>query len=543
MKESFWGVFLVTLGIIGISVLNVLQSVTTTNENNYYLLREVTESAMFDAVDLGHYRRTGELKIIEQKFVENFTRRFSMAYGRTNTYNVGIYDIIEVPPKVSLIVEVNQNLRVYNYSAVDFDIGNRIDAILENKFPATANVSSAPAIPGVFVYPTSTTTFKNNTTLNVAWVETTSWGKPNTNSQYRLEVKCGDGSWTFIGNPTSEVVPHTVSCVAKTLQYRVRAESDGGYSNWRYSEEAKVFDPSVVPPASFAYTGGAQSYSAPESGYYKLEVWGAQGGYGYASWPESNQQNGTGGAYGAYATGAIWLDAGQILYIYVGGSPGKNYVGGYNGGGSATYSSYSSFSTFGGAGGGATDFRLVGGAWDNAASLDSRVIVAGGGGGTPNVPDYYYSYGNTNSTSNPGTPTYPDGYYGVQASYDNAGRPSNYGDTSHNLLGTAGQPGTFGKGGAGGTNSYVVYSKTIYGVNGNGGGGGYYGGGGGAGGAINTSARSYYYGGTGGGGSSYTKNLQSPGSIRGGSNMPKPSGGSAIGNAGHGAAKITYLGP
>ena len=120
MKESFWGVFVVTLGIIGVGVLNVLQSITTTNENNYYLLREVTEAAMFDAVDLGYYRRTGEFKIIEEKFVENFARRFSQSYGRTNTYTVRIYDIIELPPKVSLIVDVGTEQRIYNYEAVDF---------------------------------------------------------------------------------------------------------------------------------------------------------------------------------------------------------------------------------------------------------------------------------------------------------------------------------------------------------------------------------------------------------------------------------------
>lgn len=134
MKESFWGVFVVTLGIIGVGVLNVLQSITTTNENNYYLLREVTEAAMFDAVDLGYYRRTGEFKIIEEKFVENFARRFSQSYGRTNTYTVRIYDIIELPPKVSLIVDVGTEQRIYNYEAVDFNIINKIDAILETKY-------------------------------------------------------------------------------------------------------------------------------------------------------------------------------------------------------------------------------------------------------------------------------------------------------------------------------------------------------------------------------------------------------------------------
>jgi hypothetical protein len=134
MKESFWGLFVVTLGIIGISVLNILQDVTTSNENNYYLLKEVSEAAMFDAVDLGYYRITGRLRIVEEKFVENFTRRFSASYGRTSTYTVGIYDIIEEPPKVSLIVEVGKNLQIYNYDSVDFDIVNRIDAILETKY-------------------------------------------------------------------------------------------------------------------------------------------------------------------------------------------------------------------------------------------------------------------------------------------------------------------------------------------------------------------------------------------------------------------------
>jgi hypothetical protein len=134
MKESFWGIFLVTLGLIGIGVLNVLQDVTTSNENNYYLLKETTEAAMFDAVDLGYYRRTGEIKIIKEKFVENFMRRFSESYGRTSTYTVGIYDIIELPPKVSLTVNVGKELQIYNYEAVDFNIENRIDAILETKY-------------------------------------------------------------------------------------------------------------------------------------------------------------------------------------------------------------------------------------------------------------------------------------------------------------------------------------------------------------------------------------------------------------------------
>ena len=30
---------------------------------------------------------------------------------------------------------------------------------------------------------------------------------------------------------------------------------------------------------NFSYTGGMQSFAAPQKGVYKLEVWGAAGGY------------------------------------------------------------------------------------------------------------------------------------------------------------------------------------------------------------------------------------------------------------------------
>ncbi|HHT38777.1 MAG TPA: hypothetical protein GXZ95_05175 [Mollicutes bacterium] len=134
MKESFWGIFVIILGVVGLSFISVIQSITTTNENNYYLLKEVSQASMFDSLDLGEYRRTGKIKIIEEKFIENFLRRFSESYGRTGTFTVEIYDIIEEPPKVSLLVNEGQTLKVYDYNAVDFDIGNRIDAILETKY-------------------------------------------------------------------------------------------------------------------------------------------------------------------------------------------------------------------------------------------------------------------------------------------------------------------------------------------------------------------------------------------------------------------------
>lgn len=134
MKESIWGLFVIVLGIIGLAVVSAFQSITTTNENDYYLLKEVTEAAMYDSLDLGYYRRTGEFKILEELFVENFTRRFSESFGRNRNYTVGIYDIIETPPKVSIAVYVGENVQIYNFDEVNFNITNTIDGVLETKY-------------------------------------------------------------------------------------------------------------------------------------------------------------------------------------------------------------------------------------------------------------------------------------------------------------------------------------------------------------------------------------------------------------------------
>jgi hypothetical protein len=33
-----------------------------------------------------------------------------------------------------------------------------------------------------------------------------------------------------------------------------------------------------ISEVNFVYTGGSQTYTALENGYYKIEAWGAQGG-------------------------------------------------------------------------------------------------------------------------------------------------------------------------------------------------------------------------------------------------------------------------
>ena len=118
---------------------------------------------------------------------------------------------------------------------------------------------------------------------------------------------------------------------------------------------------------NFSYTGNMQSYTTLLSGTYQIELWGASGG------DIASHRGGLGG----YTSGYIELTSGQNLYFYVGGQGQNSSIGGWNGGSSLSYME----ERFGSSGGGATDVRVVSGNWNDFASLKSRIMVSGGGGG------------------------------------------------------------------------------------------------------------------------------------------------------------------
>lgn len=75
----------------------------------------------------------------------------------------------------------------------------------------------------------------------------------------------------------------------------------------------------------YGYTGARQTFTAPVTGRYSIEVWGAQGG--------TSRRGGSGGR-GGYTKGDVYLRQGETIYMYVGemGSSQGNQLGGYNGG-------------------------------------------------------------------------------------------------------------------------------------------------------------------------------------------------------------------
>ena len=123
----------------------------------------------------------------------------------------------------------------------------------------------------------------------------------------------------------------------------------------------------VLPPAS-----------------YEIELFGASG----ANSSKENQP--AYGGKGGYTKGRIILRKQTTLYLYIGGvgsiQPNEPGKGGWNGGGTSTPSRAG--------GGGATDIRYRDGDFDNEESLDSRILVAGGGGGSYRGADCYVDGGN-----------------------------------------------------------------------------------------------------------------------------------------------------
>lgn len=131
MKEVYWGYWLIILGVFITIVMMMISNVTTSSTQDYYLIKEVTEAAMLDAVDLAYYRENGELKINREKFVESFLRRFSENVSITNTYTVDFYGIYEAPPKVSVKVSSTSSTFTIAGDSQSFNIIDKVDSILE----------------------------------------------------------------------------------------------------------------------------------------------------------------------------------------------------------------------------------------------------------------------------------------------------------------------------------------------------------------------------------------------------------------------------
>ena len=244
-----------------------------------------------------------------------------------------------------------------------------------------------------------------------------------------------------------------------------------------YDTEAYL-DCDVNQSWSFDYTGVIQTFTAPVTGTYKLETWGAAGGGAQAG-------------FGGYSTGNVSLSANEQIFIVVGGagniSTNENNGGGYNGGGNG-----SNVNQTGSGGGGATHIAKTnrGLLSSYSSHINELLIVAGGGGGSTSTFHDNYGIGGSGG-----------GYLGVTGGYLNQLNWSFYGTGGSQTTGGVcylydtdlADSDSFGTFGLGGNHGYESGSN----VGGSGGGGGLYGGGG--------SSRGH---GQAGGGSGYIGNSE-----------------------------------
>lgn len=190
MKSAMIALAVIGLGILGLLLISLFGDITVTNQQDYVLMKNSVEAAMYDSVDKVSYMKgfcvctnktrneneqfvftdvsqyeiktlyddntdcskyamptgtystceklVGEFKINKELFAESFLRRFSENVKGNKDYKVIIHDIIEYPPKVSVEVRSYNSSDVYDstqatFDSSDFNIVNKIDSIFENK--------------------------------------------------------------------------------------------------------------------------------------------------------------------------------------------------------------------------------------------------------------------------------------------------------------------------------------------------------------------------------------------------------------------------
>ena len=132
MSKGVMAAGIIMLGVLTFGLINIISNYTTGNELDFQLIRDTTESAMLDAVDLGFFQTSGgQIRMDKEKFVEGFVRRFAQSVNNDRNYQIEIYDINETPPKASVRVGSST---MATFADVSFNIENRVDAIIETKY-------------------------------------------------------------------------------------------------------------------------------------------------------------------------------------------------------------------------------------------------------------------------------------------------------------------------------------------------------------------------------------------------------------------------
>lgn len=132
MNKGILAAGTIMLAIMALAAVNIISNYTASNELTESLLRDTVESAMLDSIDLAYYKVSGgTIRMDTAKFLENFTRRFAESVSSDKDYKIRVYDVYEIPPKVSIAVGSSTTA---TFQGDDFDIINRVSGIIETKY-------------------------------------------------------------------------------------------------------------------------------------------------------------------------------------------------------------------------------------------------------------------------------------------------------------------------------------------------------------------------------------------------------------------------
>ena len=276
----------------------------------------------------------------------------------------------------------------------------------------------------------------------------------------------------------------------------------------KVSSAAGVQSKSITTDADFyylarvyTYTGRVESFTAPVSGKYKMECWGASGASINPN--VSYLKPGLGG----YSIGYLNAAPNKNFYVCVGSS------GAY---GAYSYNNNLGYSLrLGSPGGGATHISInSGGELKNFSSHPTDILLVAGGGGGVDIVSGKEASGGYGGGTKGGAGASTDGTNIGTGGTANAGGKTNFQYQGVN--------GSFGLGGVGwaSNNDYAAQ-----------GGSGWYGGGGGCTTTVGTAG-----GGSGHVNSSLLSNAQT---IAGNQSFPSPNGGTETGHSGHGECIIS----
>ena len=172
----------------------------------------------------------------------------------------------------------------------------------------------APNTPGSFSSPSSS--IDRGSTITVNWGNTSSWGTPSTNRNYRLEVQYNNGSWQLARNSGStSSTSHSVSSNSSynSIRYRVRAESDGGNSSWKYSNTLTISSQSYTDLGYRSPSSNMTAYRSNNGEIYRVRTTGdTSAGTVWGSLIYTDDSR-----IGRAAVHAGRLNNGQTGYVYI----------------------------------------------------------------------------------------------------------------------------------------------------------------------------------------------------------------------------------